>query len=110
MLDEMVREDKPARLQRGVRSASDGMWLEGPSDEQSDSDKTNARKICAMGVRCSRWVTMHGIALNVSNELSFFNHIIPCGIEDKSVTNLSNEAKKALPLFISVNSCTKLCK
>ena len=45
MLVEMLREDKPARLQRGVRSASDGMWLEGPSDEQSDSDKTNAAEL-----------------------------------------------------------------
>ena len=61
-----------------------GVWI--------DANTEKARKICAMGVKCSRWVTMHGIALNVSNELSFFNHIIPCGIEDKSVTNLSNEA------------------
>jgi lipoyl(octanoyl) transferase len=61
-----------------------GVWI--------DANTEKARKICAMGVKCSRWVTMHGIALNVSNDLSFFNHIIPCGIEDKSVTNLSNEA------------------
>ncbi len=60
-----------------------GVWI--------DANTEKARKICAMGVKCSRWVTMHGIALNVSNELSFFNHIIPCGIEAKSVTNLSNE-------------------
>jgi lipoyl(octanoyl) transferase len=64
-----------------------GVWI--------DANTEKARKICAMGVKCSRWVTMHGIALNVSNDLSFFNHIIPCGIEDKSVTNLSNEATDA---------------
>ena len=64
-----------------------GVWI--------DANTEKARKICAMGVKCSRWVTMHGIALNVSNDLSFFNHIIPCGIEDKSVTNLSIEATDA---------------
>ncbi len=45
-------------------------------------------KICAMGIRCSRWVTMHGFAFNVNTDLSYFNHIIPCGITDKEVTSL----------------------
>ena len=49
------------------------------------------RKICAFGVRCSRWVTMHGLAFNVNTDLSYFNHIVPCGIQDKSVTSLENE-------------------
>jgi lipoyl(octanoyl) transferase len=49
----------------------------------------NNKKICAMGIRCSRWVTMHGFALNVNTDLSYFNHIIPCGINDRSVTSLS---------------------
>jgi len=54
-------------------------------------DKSKARKICALGVKTSRWVTMHGLALNVSTDLSYFNHIVPCGIEDKSVTSISRE-------------------
>ena len=44
-----------------------------------------------MGVRCSRWVTMHGIGFNVNSDLSYFNHIIPCGIKEKQVTSIENE-------------------
>ena len=78
---------KEYNVEAGRSSGFTGVWIEANTEK--------ARKICAMGVKCSRWVTMHGIALNVSNELSFFNHIIPCGIEDKSVTNLSIEATDA---------------
>jgi lipoyl(octanoyl) transferase len=50
-----------------------------------------ARKICALGVKTSRWVTMHGFAFNVNTDLHYFDHIIPCGILEKSVTSLQKE-------------------
>lgn len=61
-----------------------GVWLDG-------EDQFKARKICAFGVRCSRWVTMHGFAFNINNDLNYFNKIVPCGISDKGVTSLSKE-------------------
>ena len=60
-----------------------GVWIE--------PKQISARKICAMGVKASRWVTMHGFALNVDNDLSYFKNIIPCGILNKSVTSITNE-------------------
>jgi len=61
-----------------------GVWLDHIAQE-------NPRKICAMGVKSSRWVTMHGFAFNVNSDLSYFDHIIPCGIDDKAVTSLEAE-------------------
>jgi len=69
----------------GSRSKGEtGVWIEPgvPGRE---------RKICAIGVRCSRWITMHGFALNINTDLSYFNHIIPCGIVNKQVTSISKE-------------------
>lgn len=63
-----------------------GVWL--------DPDNENARKICAMGVRCSRWVTMHGFAFNINTDLDYFNNIVPCGIDDKAVTSMQKELGK----------------
>src|SRR5690554_1377869 len=60
-----------------------GVWL--------DADKANARKICALGVRSSRWVTMHGFALNVNANLDYFDNIVPCGIENKAVASMDSE-------------------
>ncbi|MDA0568812.1 MAG: lipoyl(octanoyl) transferase LipB [Bacteroidetes bacterium] len=57
-----------------------------------------ARKICAFGVKCSRWVTMHGLAFNVDSDLNFFDLIIPCGISDKGVTSLSKEVGRNIAL------------
>lgn len=60
-----------------------GVWL--------DADNEKARKICALGVRCSRWVTMHGFAFNVNANLDYFRNIVPCGIDDKDVTSMERE-------------------
>jgi len=61
-----------------------GVWID-------IDDEKKARKICAMGVKTSRWVTMHGLAFNVNTQLDYFNHIVPCGIADKAVTSLDKE-------------------
>jgi lipoyl(octanoyl) transferase len=60
-----------------------GVWIEGETEQ--------ARKICAMGVKCSRWVTMHGIGFNINTDLNYFSNIIPCGIDDKAVTSMQQE-------------------
>ncbi|MBD0331581.1 MAG: lipoyl(octanoyl) transferase LipB [Chitinophagaceae bacterium] len=61
-----------------------GVWIDART-------KGRERKICAMGVRCSRWITMHGFALNVNTDLSYFNYIVPCGIQNKKVTSMKEE-------------------
>ena len=68
-----------------------GVWLDWETNSK-------ARKICALGVRCSRWVTMHGFAFNINTDLSYFNHIVPCGIRDKSVTSLEKELGRKLDM------------
>ena len=71
-------------LESGRIKGETGVWI--------DADNIlKARKICAMGVRCSRWVTMHGWGFNVNSDLNYFNNIIPCGIKDKEVTSLNKE-------------------
>ena len=74
----------------GARSIGEtGVWL--------DVGTPFARKICAMGVKASRWVTMHGFALNVNTNLSYFDYIVPCGIEGKAVTSLAKELGREIP-------------
>ena len=67
-----------------------GVWI--------DADNEKARKICAMGVRCSRWVTMHGFAFNVNTDLAYFKNIVPCGIDDKDVTSMQRELGRELDM------------
>ncbi|MEY3178735.1 MAG: hypothetical protein RLZZ390_983 [Bacteroidota bacterium] len=77
---------------KGDRSPGEtGVWLD-------PDNKMKARKICAMGVRCSRWVTMHGFALNVNTNLDYFTMIVPCGIPDKQVTSLEKELGHTLEM------------
>lgn len=68
-----------------------GVWLDG-------DHPARARKIAAMGVKCSRWVTMHGFAFNVNADLKYFSNIIPCGITDKAVTSMHLELGRALDM------------
>ena len=82
---------------KGVRlDGSTGVWLE--------NAEYGYKKICAMGVRASRWVTMHGLALNVNVDLSYFNNIIPCGITNKGVTSLNVELGNKEVDFMEVES------
>lgn len=74
----------------GRQEGFTGVWIE--------PETPKARKICAMGVKSSRWVTMHGIGFNVNTDLSYFSHIVPCGIQDKSVTSLELELNKPVEL------------
>lgn len=76
----------------GERSTGEtGVWID-------SFIKGKERKICAMGVRCSRWITMHGFALNVNTDLGYFDHIIPCGIQNKQVTSMKAELGHAIEL------------
>lgn len=68
-----------------------GVWLDREDDRK-------ARKICALGVKSSRWVTMHGFAFNVNTNLEYFNYIVPCGIQDKAVTSLQKELGREMDM------------
>jgi lipoyl(octanoyl) transferase len=91
-LEEMIIRTLADYGLKGQRSKGEtGVWL--------DVGTPFARKICAMGVRASRWVTMHGFALNINTDLGYFDHMIPCGIKDKAVTSLNVElGKTEVPL------------
>jgi lipoyl(octanoyl) transferase len=68
-----------------------GVWID------HDNEK-NARKICALGVKTSRWITMHGFAFNVNTDLSYFDYIVPCGIDDKAVTSMEKELSRKVDI------------
>lgn len=91
-LEEMViRTLAEYGIEAGRIDKVTGVWI--------DIDKGPlARKICAMGVKCSRWVTMHGFAFNVNTDLDYFNYIVPCGIADKGVTSMEKELGRKIPL------------
>ena len=77
-------------IKASISNGETGVWL--------DAETPFARKICALGVRASRWVTMHGFALNVTTDLSYFDHIIPCGIQGKGVTSMAKELGKKISM------------
>ena len=82
-IEEVIIETLKEFSIKAERSAGEtGVWID---------TQNNPRKICAIGVKTSRWVTMHGFALNVNNDLSYFDHIVPCGITNKKVTSMKNE-------------------
>ncbi|MEK7199790.1 MAG: lipoyl(octanoyl) transferase LipB, partial [Bacteroidota bacterium] len=77
---------------KGERSPGEtGVWLD-------PSVKGRERKICAMGIKCSRWITMHGFAFNLNTDLSYFTFIVPCGIQNKQVTSLQKELGREVPM------------
>jgi lipoyl(octanoyl) transferase len=78
-------------IEAGRSPGETGVWLDPDMPRR-------ARKICAMGVRCSRWITMHGLALNVNTDLHYFDFIIPCGIQGKQVTSMQREIGHTISL------------
>ena len=80
----VIRTLADYQVKAGRINGLTGVWID-------HEEQKNPRKICAMGVKASRWVTMHGFALNVNTNLDYFNHIVPCGIPDKAVTSLAHE-------------------
>jgi len=91
-LEEVVIQTLAQFNIKGERSKGEtGVWIDA-------GQKTKARKICAIGIRCSRWITMHGLALNVNTDLQYFDYIIPCGIANKQVTSLQKELGKNIAM------------
>jgi len=87
----VIRTLKEYGIDSGRIDGLTGVWLD-------PEDPIRARKICAYGVRCSRWVTMHGFAFNINTDLGYFGNIIPCGITDKAVTSLEKETGRKVDM------------
>lgn len=89
LLEESVIQTlKEFNISAGRIKGLTGVWLD-------NEHETAARKICALGVKTSRWVTLHGLAFNVNSSLEYFDYIVPCGIQDKAVTSLEKEKSSA---------------
>ncbi len=84
-----IRTCRDYGIEAGRVKGKTGVWID-------VADEHKARKICAMGLRCSRWVSMHGFAFNVDTDLKFFDNIIPCGIANREVTTLTKETGQAI--------------
>ena len=97
-INKYLRELEEAVIQTLKSYKIDAKRSKGETGVWIDVGTKKARKICALGVRTSRWVTMHGLAFNINTDLSYFNHIIPCGIPDKDVTSLNIELNKKVIL------------
>ena len=87
----IIRTCAEFKIEAGRIDGLTGVWVDVES-------KLSARKICAFGVKSSRWVTMHGLALNVDSDLNFFDLIVPCGISDRGVTSISKEVGRKVSL------------
>jgi len=87
----IIRVCADYNLSAGRIEGLTGVWIDFETQQ-------NPRKICALGVKCSRWVTMHGFAFNVNTDLAYFNYIVPCGITDKAVTSLQQELGRAVSI------------
>jgi len=92
MEEAVIRTVRLYGIEAGRIPGLTGVWV-------NPDDVTTARKICALGVKTSRWVTMHGFALNVNTDLSYFDYIIPCGINDKAVTSMEKELGSPLDML-----------
>lgn len=91
MEEAVIQTLREYNIEAGRSPGQTGVWLD-------PDDFLKARKICALGVRTSRWVTMHGFAFNVNPDLRYFGYIVPCGIQDKAVTSLEQELGKKVDL------------
>jgi lipoyl(octanoyl) transferase len=99
--ESVIRTCRYFGVQAGRVDGLTGVWVD-------FNDASRARKICALGVKTSRWVTMHGLAFNVNTDLDYFSHIIPCGIPDKAVTSLAVETGAELDMK-AVGAVLKQC-
>ena len=88
-------------IEAGRNQGKTGVWI--------DIDTPFPKKICAMGVRASRWVTMHGFALNVNVDLDYFNNIIPCGLTDNVVTSINKELNQSETDITEIKNVLKSC-